>query len=350
MLLRHRVFWVGIVTCPTYALFGLNTLYSYDLPIAAATSGGAAFVTLLALVALFFSRNDSLPGHLLTLALAVQVFGEMAVNGGMQAGAASLSVLIVPVAFFVTGRKGARIWLFLSVPALALLFYLDLQGQLPANLFSPEAQQVDLALTYAIGMLVITLLIFIFDNQINEAQSLLARDRANFKHAALHDELTGLPNRRFFYEKSQDLLQQSNDGHSAFTLLFIDIKLFKQINDNYGHLAGDVVLVEISKRLRECTGEAGLVARLSGDEFAVIFHNVPDSQWLHRQQEKIRQVVDAPILWNGIELRMGLSLGSAQYPVDGSDFDLLLSVADKRMYRDKAVQHARHLAAQYPAA
>ena len=349
-LLRHRVFWVCIVSLPTYLLFGLNTLYTYQLPVAAATSGGAAFFTLLALAALFTCRTDSLPGHLFTLALAVQVFGEMAVNGGMQAGAASLSLLIVPLAFFTTGRNGAWAWMILSVPTLALLFYLDMQGLLPENLFSPKAQQVDLVLTFIIGMLVITLLIFIFDNQMNEVLAMLARDRADYKHAALHDELTGLPNRRFFYEKSHTLLQQSSGSLSAISLLFIDINLFKQINDDYGHMAGDAVLVEFATRLQKCADEASVVARLSGDEFAVIFENFSDSQWLYRQQEKIRRIVDAPILWNGLELKTGLSMGSAQYPSDGNDFDSLLSIADKRMYEDKTRQADQRPAACYPAA
>jgi diguanylate cyclase (GGDEF)-like protein len=342
-LLRHRVFVVCLVSLPIYLAFAANTLLSYHLPIPAAVSGLAAAFTLLSLLAVFTGRSDSLPGHLFTLALAIQVFGEMAVNGGMQAGAASISVLIVPLAFFTAGRGALWGWISATIIALVLLFFLDLQGLIPENQLPPDAQQIDRILTFVIGTLVITLLIFVFDHQINNALSSLAAERAEFRHSALHDELTGLPNRRLFYEKGQEFLHQPHENTGNLTILFIDINLFKRINDEHGHAAGDAVLVEIAKRLRKFSGEECIVARLSGDEFSVLFQDVKNKQKFKIQQEEIRQIADEPIVWNGAELKTGLSIGSAYYPDDGADFDTLLSIADKRMYWDKSSrrEHSR---------
>ncbi len=260
----------------------------------------------------------------------------MAVNGGMLAGAASLALLIVPLVFFTAGRHAVRPWTIVTISVLAVLFYLDLQGLLPENNYPPVAQQVDRVLTLIIGMLVITTLIFVFDNQINNALATLDRERANYRQAALYDDLTGLPNRRFFYQKGHELLNRPVEHNGKLMLLFIDINLFKQINDQYGHAAGDAVLAEIARRLRHCADDGYIVARLSGDEFAVMIDHIDDKEWLKDQQKKIRQIAAEPVIWDGLELKTSLSIGSAYYPDDGLDFDTLLSIADKRMYWEKS--------------
>ena len=336
LLLRHRLLIVNLVSFPVYITFAISALLVYEAPIPASTAAIAALFILFSLSALFISKRNALPGHLFTLALCVQVFGEMAVNGGMLAGATPLAVLIAPIAIFTAGRRAALPWLFVTITGLFILFYLDLQGVLPENQFPPLAQQVDRVVSLAAGLLVMTLLIFVFDRQIDNTFTTLATERAEFRHSALHDELTGLPNRRFFYEESVQLLQDAIANNSTLILLYMDLNLFKQINDQHSHAAGDAVLKEFAARLHKYAGNDCMVARLSGDEFALIIESLADEPWLNQQHERLKRLVEEPIAWKGIEIQTGMSIGSAYYPDDGSDVDTLLSVADERMYREKA--------------
>jgi len=301
LLLRHRVFVVSLVSFPIYLAFAANAFIAYQAPVPASTAAIAAAITFFSFLALFISSKDSLPGHLFTLALTAQVFGEMAVNGGMLAGATPMSVLIAPIAIFTAGRHAAWPWLVVAVLGLFILFYLDLQGFLPPNQFPPMAQRIDRVLSLAAGLMVMTLLIFKFDRQIESALSTLANERADYKHSALHDELTGLPNRRYFYEKSTALLDGATESGGMLMLLFIDINLFKQ---------SDAVLKEFAARLQERAGDKCVVARLSGDEFAVIFKSIKDQLSLNRHVEQLKRIADEPIVWDGIELNTGLSMGS----------------------------------------
>jgi len=182
LLLRHRVFVVSLVSFPIYAAFAVNAFFEYQAPVPASTAAVAAAITFISFLALFISSNDTLPGHLFTLALTVQVFGEMAVNGGMLAGATPMSVLIAPIAIFTAGRHAAWSWLVVAVLGLFILFYLDLQGLLPPNQFPPMAQRIDRVFSLAAGLLVMTLLIFKFDRQIESALSTLSNERAAYKH------------------------------------------------------------------------------------------------------------------------------------------------------------------------
>ena len=295
-LLRHRTLTISLVSLPIYVAFALSTYFLHHAPIPASTSATAALITALSLLALYTAKSDSLAGHLFALALSVQVFGEMTVNGGMLAGATPMALLIAPIAIFTAGRQAAWPWVLVTTLALLVLFTLDLQGRLPENQFPPMAQRIDRVVSLIAGLMVMTLLVFVFDRQIEKAFLTLSSERADFKHSALHDELTGLPNRRFFYQKSEELLQGADNTGGTLILMFIDINLFKQINDQYGHAAGDAVLKEFAARLRKRVASDSMVARLSGDEFAIMFESITDKRWLEQQQRQLKQIVEEPCL------------------------------------------------------
>ena len=155
-------------------------------------------------------------------------------------------------------------------------------------------------------------------------------------HMALHDQLTGLPNRAMLAQTSKDLLTSHPD--TVHALLYIDLDDFKTINDTLGYSVGDLVLKETCARLLAICNESETVARLGGDEFAVLLVNtsVVDSAEFAR---KIMETVGRPYHISGYELTLTPSIGITVYPEDGSDFETLSQGADAAMSRAKHEEH-----------
>jgi diguanylate cyclase (GGDEF)-like protein len=160
----------------------------------------------------------------------------------------------------------------------------------------------------------------------------LRRELLAERHAASHDPLTGLPNRRAFYQLGAELVADPRRRHLVAAVL--DLDDFKQINDRYGHAAGDEVLVSIARRFASYAGD-GLVARLGGDEFAGLLVSAAiDERWLHQTGETLAVILAAPIRVAGDLVVVTASVGLV--PVDGcTDLGDVLRHADAAMYRAK---------------
>ena len=156
-------------------------------------------------------------------------------------------------------------------------------------------------------------------------------DQSTYRHAAEHDELTGLPNRAFL-KKAVDMLVQ--DPNRAFSIALLDLDGFKNVNDNFGHAMGDAVLVETTKRLSKCVGASDVLARLGGDEFVLLLNN----RGALAAKELLASVLLAiarPFDTAPHNAYLGASIGVAEYPVHGADYSTLLKNADTAMYRSK---------------
>jgi diguanylate cyclase (GGDEF)-like protein len=149
---------------------------------------------------------------------------------------------------------------------------------------------------------------------------------------ALHDELTGLPNRRMFAAKLDLAIERCNREKGSLALVVLDLDGFKRINDSLGHLAGDHVLREISSTLRRSVRSTDTVARLGGDEFIIMASDMDNEKSLQRFVESIRGAIERPIDVNEQAISVTASLGIAMYPSDADDAIKLLRVADQRMY------------------
>ena len=152
------------------------------------------------------------------------------------------------------------------------------------------------------------------------------------RHQALHDALTGLPNRALIKDRLQQLILSSERDHKAgFCLLMIDLDRFKEINDTLGHQAGDNVLCEISNRLNNVLRKSDTIARLGGDEFAIL---MPDASVGQAQEiaQLIADTIEKPHYYKDRELPVGASIGIAVYPDHGKDTDTLFKHADIAMY------------------
>ncbi|MGZ5598035.1 MAG: diguanylate cyclase domain-containing protein [Usitatibacter sp.] len=155
------------------------------------------------------------------------------------------------------------------------------------------------------------------------------------RQAAVHDALTGLPNRNSLAGRLEHAIARVNRTGDRLALLFIDLDRFKKVNDTLGHAAGDEVLRQTGARIRACVRDVDTVARLGGDEFVVLLETDvrPDTPGIIG--ERIRNAFDAPFDWKGLEVRCGASVGVSLYPDHARDPADLLASADEAMYRQK---------------
>jgi diguanylate cyclase (GGDEF)-like protein/PAS domain S-box-containing protein len=158
---------------------------------------------------------------------------------------------------------------------------------------------------------------------------------ATREHEAMHDPLTGLANRRLLSARLDEALAIAQAQGSDLTVMLIDLNRFKELNDTLGHAAGDQLLREIRPRLQAATRGAEIVARIGGDEFAVILS--PGSGATNAEQiaERLRIALEEPFEVQDLTLRVGASVGIAVYPEHANDAETLLKRADVAMYSAK---------------
>ena len=154
-------------------------------------------------------------------------------------------------------------------------------------------------------------------------------------HLAHHDPLTGLPNRLLFFDRLKHSIRQSRRQGTNLALLFLDLDQFKQINDTYGHGVGDELLKEVAKRLRQAVRETDTIARIGGDEFAVIMESLNEPADVVVGVQHITQAFRKPFSIPGHQFSITLSIGISIYPQDGADAQTLLRNADTAMFRAK---------------
>lgn len=156
----------------------------------------------------------------------------------------------------------------------------------------------------------------------------------NIQHLAHHDVLTGLPNRAAFNEVSASVLDNAAKTGTSFTLLSLDLDRFKEINDVYGHTVGDALLGAVARRLRVIADDA-FVARLGGDEFMIIVTDGPQPEAARDLANRLCAAFVADFEIDRHRLQLGLSVGGAVYPIDGTDVKTLMSNADAALYHAK---------------
>jgi diguanylate cyclase (GGDEF)-like protein len=173
----------------------------------------------------------------------------------------------------------------------------------------------------------------------------LARTRRLLVHRAMHDPLTGLPNRSLFADRVTHALARTRGQRvpTALAVLFVDLDGFKQVNDAHGHEAGDELLVAVTGRLATTLRPHDTVARLGGDEFAILLddlHRIGDAQ---RVADRLIEAVAEPVAVAGRQVTVGASIGiAAARPGDTTDTDTLLRYADAAMYAAKSAGKGRH--------
>ncbi len=155
------------------------------------------------------------------------------------------------------------------------------------------------------------------------------------RHLAYHDTLTGLPNRRTFMERLQQMVQEPRLEGSMVAVMFLDLDRFKLVNDTMGHDFGDTLLREVTARIQETLRSSDLVSRLGGDEFTVILNNMKSPEVVARIAKKICEQLSKPFQLGKQQVYVTTSIGIALYPNDSKDVNTLVKYADTAMFQAK---------------
>ncbi len=179
-----------------------------------------------------------------------------------------------------------------------------------------------------------------------ELRSDLSQKRQTQEHllySTLHDALTGLPNRSLFTERLRHAMRRAaRHPDDLFAVLFLDLDRFKDVNDNLGHFAGDELLRAVARRLEACLRPEDTVARLSGDEFAILLESITETSDAGRVAERIEEALSFSINLAGAEVTTSASMGIVTSSMMHDQPEQLLRSADMAMYRAKAAGRARY--------
>jgi diguanylate cyclase (GGDEF)-like protein len=158
-----------------------------------------------------------------------------------------------------------------------------------------------------------------------------AREFQKLTHAATHDSLTDLPNRGLFLDRLGQALRQAARRSEPLTVAILDIDRFRDTNNRHGHLAGDAVLQAVAARTRACVREADTVARIGGDEIAILLVGAAEAD-AESVLAKVVAANAAPLQHDGVELRATVSVGAAAFPENAREGEALRKQADAAMY------------------
>ena len=164
------------------------------------------------------------------------------------------------------------------------------------------------------------------------SEAAMRASEERYLHQALHDGLTGLPNRTFFRERIERAISVENE---SLGVVLIDLDRFKEINDTFGHYYGDLLLVELARRFQATVRKGDTVARLGGDEFGLVVPGVSDLNELDETLARILKAIGRPFEIDGLPFYVEASVGVALFPEHGTDVDLLVKRADIAMYAAK---------------
>ena len=174
------------------------------------------------------------------------------------------------------------------------------------------------------------------------------------RYLAMHDDLTGLPNRALLYDRLARAIQRSRRKMQEtnikwkIAIMMVDLDTFKMVNDNYGHDAGDILLQQVARRLESCLRQTDTVGRWGGDEFLIVLEGVQERADCEAVAEKILLALHSPPLLPPESSPVSASVGLSLFPDDAEDFNALLRTADQTMYevKNRSRGQARYRAAQ----
>lgn len=246
---------------------------------------------------------------------------------------------VVPVtallAFCLCGRAWGLFWAVIVLLTHSAMLYLLSTGFSYPDMLRGDKGNINAIVDWLIAYAAMITIVALYETM----QARLKRERdaehEKYVYMATHDQLTGLPNRVLFYDRLEGAMERARREKSGFALLYLDLDGFKPINDRFGHDIGDMVLQATARRLQSCLRDSDTVARMGGDEFAIILEHLGKQQYAIDVARKIGFRVSQSIAVPEQDVRVKTSIGIAFFPEDGRHIDELIGHADVAMYQAK---------------
>ncbi|MBL7480475.1 GGDEF domain-containing protein [Legionella bononiensis] len=302
----------------------------------------ASCVTVCNLILLKKKYSIIVCGHILnSLCLLIMTVGNLCL-GGISSSYFGWFYLSPILAAATIGLEGLVFYSILSASIVTIFIYQYISPvyQVPEQ-YLPFIENINHVFIF---LLIITVLYNLLkENKLYEAvlkeqNFLLHADKQKFHYLSTHDSLTNLPNRAYFNTHLQNILDSSQSTKSAVTLFFMDLDGFKKINDKYGHEIGDILLLQVAKRLQNCFRNKDIIARLGGDEFTAVITHKPNDSISDVIFKRIDQEFSEPFHIKKMDLICTISIGTATYPDQAANAESLLNLADNNMYINKKMK------------
>ena len=245
-------------------------------------------------------------------------------------------LMMAPVMAAIAGSTGLCLSWGIIVTALWLaVVMIERNGFQFVQIIAADNHSLAMMLAYAALAVAVVSVIVIYAEMNKILRFNLQDSNAELEHLSTHDQLTRLPNRRFYDERINLALRRAAEMNGMAGLLVLDLNDFKKINDTHGHGAGDKLLITVAQRIQRCLRETDLVARLGGDEFAAVLEDVKSVEEITRIAHKLSQTIEQPVSIRHHQLHFGVSIGVAIFPIDGRQQQELEEKADRAMYLAK---------------
>ena len=296
-----------------------------------------------ALVGLRLGAPVRVGAHVICASSFVVVAGSTVLHGGIYSPVLILWAVLPQMVGILVGRAAAIGWLLLLVLALPAMHLAEQAGWLHSIAVAPETYFPSLVVILGTGCAAAASMAILHDRIHDSLRRSLEAERRKLRHAAGHDPLTELANRRLFEQMQEMALRRADRTKQRVALFVIDLDGFKPINDAHGHASGDHVLRVVAARLREFTRVSDSIARLGGDEFAILVELVDGDTAACVVAARIQEALALRLdVGEGADVEVSSSIGVALYPDDGATAAELHEAADTAMYAAKAAGGGRH--------
>ncbi len=210
-----------------------------------------------------------------------------------------------------------------------------------------SAEHTMRVLAFALVLAVAALFgVLVLGHRVKRQTSTIRDSEKRFRHLATHDSLTQIPNRASVLDSLHEAMQEARTNNSSVCIALIDLDHFKQINDTFGHLAGDEVLRESARRLASSIRSTDVIGRYGGEEFLIVFRDMEQENGIARGEIMRHALCKEPIRWQGEDLTITCSVGVASSRLISDSLTALVSVADGAMYSAKSQGRNRVMGAQ----
>ncbi len=254
-----------------------------------------------------------------------------ATGGPIESPVVQLLIILPGFAFSMLDRNSAIRWTFVIWSTQYLFYFLFAIGYQFPELSMGSGIYLGRFVSWTTCYLGFVLFLQVYDSHINESR----RDQQRLQYLANHDKLTRLANRALFDERLNAAIKHCDRHGGAMALMYVDLDKFKPVNDRYGHSVGDEVLQRIAERLLRTTRPQDTIARVGGDEFAVIIEHVDTMDVIPQIADAVLARVNAPVSTSAGTIGVTGSLGISLYPHDSENAEQLKRQADIAMYSAK---------------